>query len=641
MVQDMLNSERADFIWDEETGRYVSRLPSSLPEVLILSWDGGGLAFSRLLSPDDKPLPARLRIMEMTEGTSVQALMGSKILCAVLLVSRKAVQHPTFAPVVQVCIGAASRRRLFRLFVHLIDVTPDEFRSLPLEAVKDLLDTVQMREQTEGSVIALQAALRRYLQALPELRNHLRHEGWRQSANSLLSHAPQVLMIQLTVSLGCLAYLGQEAQAGWYFAWLLFGLGEAWFLSLLVLLSLPTLVDSSFFIRSTLLVVPILMLAVWPPSILAPHWPYLLAGFCTAALLDRAGRRTANAQRKWIGVDLDQWCKSEDRVSVPGHYTFSFLTRGPLLPPKAKVFISYARSSEWGRTVALSLHQAFQQAGVTSFLDAEKIPYGSSWRHRLQEELGSASVFVQVQDLVSTIRPWVIAELAFASSTQWECGLPLIVLVRHPHLQESSLPPDTPTLVRLSLFPVQQDELPLLSVIKYREDLPQTLAEELSHYPSSGVSVIPPLLGALLNLGVAPFRVLLGVLGALSCFGAWVAVVGFLGSLYSDLGPIAFLKERQLFSWFLLLMAYWLGFVASLGVASLFEVRHRLAGINARFQACTAGVLTVLVAFLSLSSDPLSLIYAGLACALGVIVAADYVATAVPLAGWMRERPDV
>src|SRR6266536_889869 len=93
----------------------------------------------------------------------------------VLVVSRAAVRHPTFATVVQACTRAIARRPEFRLFVHFPDMTFAEFRaSHDVPAVADLLDSVQFTGTDAGQSLAvLHDGLRAHLRALPELQNQL------------------------------------------------------------------------------------------------------------------------------------------------------------------------------------------------------------------------------------------------------------------------------------------------------------------------------------------------------------------------------------------------------------------------------------------------------------------------------------
>jgi hypothetical protein len=309
------------------------------------------------------------------------------------------------------------------------------------------------------------------------------------------------------------------------------------------------------------------------------------------------------------------------------------------------VFISYARSSEWGRTVAQKLHQELTKVGVPSFLDVVDIAPGSSWRHRLQEQLGSATILVQVQDAVTVTRPWVAAELTVAAFNQSLCGLPDIVILRHPDLKESDLPPSTPPLVRSSLFPGKQANRPLLHVIEYTPDVPQTLARELTRfgqrYRASAVCVIPPYLAAFLELGIMPFRGLLGTLGVLGSFGAWAVLGGAWWLWQKGTQPTAWLVERRLDFWCLLLIAFWLGFVSRLAVASRFELRHSQANVNARFQYLSTIALVFILIWLVAVASPLAIVYAAPACDLGIIFGCDFIQTSLPLAGRMRERPSV
>ncbi len=643
------NPDGVNFIWDEALQRYQSVAEHYLPEVFILHWDGGDALPPELALPGEATFGARLIPVDLTASSPLPDLTAPHVASCVLLLSPAAMRHATFPAAVNACTHAIATRREFRLFVRLGGMSLDALREgakHPDEngrAAADLLDSVQLSDNP-AAVTSLLESLRPHLRALPDLRDDLQRQAWQTRIHALIRFAHRGFVLLAIGALLALAFLGESAPEHRWFPWLLMGLGAFWYFSTLTGLSLlsPSGSSAMFHFKVMTTAAPILLLWTWPPAVLAPYGAFLLAGYAASALLDAAQRRAAQARRVHMSVDPAAWSAWQDRLPTPGAPSFQHFNHGPLFPPKARVFISYARSSEWGRRTAQRLHAALQQAGASSFFDVENIPAGCSWRHRLQESLGSATVFIQVQDHATTTRPWVATELAVAASSQASCGLPKILILRHPALSDpTDLPPEAPQLVRETLFPPADRPRPLLQVIAYSDDVPQALAHKLARYPGSGVAVIALVIAAVLELAMAPLRVLLGVLAVLGTFGAW-AILGLFVILWlRDESPLAWITAREWNFWLLPLAAFWLGCVVRLSWASRFELRHHQAGANARWQDLSAGALLGVLSWLLTAATPLEGVYAALACGLGMIVTGDYIAVTLPLARRLREQPNV
>lgn len=632
-------SDDVNFVWDEATGRYVSRRAEALPEVLLVSWGDDVSAVVSALAPTETALPGRLVLVDATPANPLSAMVAS----AVLVVSRTAVRHPTFGPFVAACLRAVVLRPEFRLFVYFTDLTFAEFRALAdVPAVADLLDSVQFTGPDAGqSLDVLRDGVHAHLRALPELRNRLAYRRLLDGLYGVVPWLSGAFFLQMAAAVAVLVHLGEAAPANPWFPWLLFGLGEVWFFSVLALLSLPAPATAGPLLRLFVGVAPFALCGLWPASTLLANVPYLLAGFAASAVFEPLRRRVVAASRKAVRPDPDEWTQTQQALSVPGRRAFAFLANGPILPAKARVFVSYARSSDWGRGVAERLHRALEAAGVPHFFDVVDIPSGCSWRHRLQEELGGATVLVQIQDATTATRPWVTTELAVSASSQVGCGVPNVVMIRPPNLAEVDLPAETPALVREALFPTHPEELPLLHDVPYTDDLPERLAGELGRYPGAAVALLPLKLSALLGIAYTPIRLLLGLVGVFGFLGVW-AVVAFLWLLWMrGVEPLPWLTANNLDVGVFVLLAFWLGFTVRLGLASRYELRHRLAEMNASFQFFTAVVLLILVAVWATTAGPLGVVWSVLACGVGVWAATDYIDVALAEGNLSRRPPDV
>jgi len=635
-------SDDVNFVMDPATGRYVSRRAEAVPEVAVVAWHDDGSAVQSALAPTETALPGRLVLIDAAT-TAVPDPANDTVASCVLVVSRAALRHPTFAPVVAACLRAVVRRPEFRVFVHFADLTFAEFRALAdVPTVADLLDSVQFNGPDAGQSLAvLRDGVAAHLRALPELLNRLAYRRLLDGLYRVVPWLSAAYYLAIFAAVGYLAHLGEAAPASPWFPWLLYGLGAVWYFSILALLSLPAPTTAGPMLRLVLGVAPFALCWLWPASALLANAPYLLAGFFTSAVLDPLRRRVVAASRKAVRPDPDEWTHLQETLSVPGRRTFAFLANGPVLPAKARVFLSYARSSAWGRGVAERLHRALEAAGVPHFFDVADIPSGCSWRHRLQEELGGATVLVQIQDAVTATRPWVTTELAVSASGQVGCGVPTVVMIRPPDLAEADLPAETPALVREALFPTHPEELPLLHDLPYSDDLPERLAHELGRYPGAATAVLPLKLAAVLGIAYAPVRLLLGLVGVFGFLGVWAVVAVFWLLWMRGVEPLPWLAANGLDIGVFVLLAYWLGFTVRLGLASRFEVRHRLAEMNASFQFFTAVVLAGLVAIWATTAGPLGVVGAAVACGVGVWAATDYIDVALAEGNLFRRPPDV
>lgn len=627
--------------YTDRTGKTRSADPEKLPYVLVFAWDTESRGIADKLCALETSFPAIVHTVEEVKvHESLLDVVGGDVLACVLFVTRAAIGRPSFDEVVKACTGEITLRPDFRLFVHLVGgLTFDDLMKIknewpnPDNPVEALIDSVHIpsyldKNPYETSVRLLQ----NYLSELPQFRNRVTFEAWKNQLNAPIKWFFYVLILQMIVSTGILALFGTKLINSDLFPWLLFGLGQLLFLSTLALFSLSTRLVSNFLSRCILAVMPVIWFNIIPLAVITPHWMYLLAGFFTGAITDVAWRMLIRLERKQCVVQLRHESNMPLNVPVPGKRYFHFLLNGPIFPQHVHVFISYSESSPWSAAVAVNLHNELAKLHITSFFAPDSIEPGSSWRYRLQDEIGRCTVFIFLLDEVSATKRWPEAELRAASLLQFKSGLPAIIVLHHLGMNHNTIQHIASNHVLALLQHSSDAEPSLLRIIEHASGKESLFAQSISKkYQWQAVSVIPVYLASFLELPFLLIGSLLSYLGVLGSFVVWATMATIVWFKLHGIDPVSWLGQHQLISWFFLLSAYLLGFSARLALGVWFEMRYRLPGME-RIASIATGwkkleviVLLFLCISLLTSTSYMGLVYAAITCALGIVLGSFYI----------------
>ena len=625
-------------------GKYRTADPASVPRVLLFSWGGESRALTDEICARGAELPVRLERARLSQASlELDNVANHDIAACVLIVSRAALDSESFPVIAASCTrDELMTRESFRLFVLFAGaLTAEEFRremssdptsdiSNPLDILRENVQLTDNLNSQSASDTAIQL-LREYLNELEALRVGRSFCIWKERWFGFVRGCLRALRLQMLLAAGAILLVAARfhdfGNRDW-FPWLYVGLGEMWWFVLIALVSLarqstPGLVGAVLpvvvVIFGTLLSGSILQL--W---IVTPHWPYLLTGIGVGVLADLMGRMLADHDRKERFIEPGDIKPKEKRVPLPGRRRFRHLFGAPLFPPAIRVFISYSETSPWGKSSACRLHRALDAAGTATFFAPHSIERGTSWRHRLRQEMANASVVVILLDATTAKMKWPNAELATASNHQLTTGLPAIVVLCKPGLTSANLAFSTNAYMRCLLEPDRHRDPALLRIVNYRPGMDSELVTLISkRYRRGAMSVIPVLLSAYIELPLLGLKGLLAAIGAVSCFGFWVGllVVTWHYSLH-HVAPISWLAQRNVLGTVFFLLSYWLGFAARLAVGNQFEIRNRIS----------AGLRTMeaigFIVFVSLSLPKVSVLTAVdgvLCCALGIILASFYI----------------
>ncbi len=280
------------------------------------------------------------------------------------------------------------------------------------------------------------------------------------------------------------------------------------------------------------------------------------------------------------------------------------LVQCPLLPCSTpKVFLSYTRSSLSGTILSKMLYNQMIKFGAAPFLDRASIPMGANWRATLDSHIGQADAFISILDKDSVKREWVAAELQAAITSRQKTGVPEIIALYDPGIEES-------TSVMLpafrQLFDINKSKNVFNEVhkIEYNEKSVNTIAWQLSagRFPSN--SIIERRTALLLS----PIPILLSIVGAFGVFFAFPG--GFFAVLewFFKLPFSEFLRAHDFLTITALISAFWLGFVCRSAI-HIYGEAFRTDKITPGF-AWSASAALFSVVFLLMINIPLIFVYA-------------------------------
>jgi hypothetical protein len=373
---------------------------------------------------DDDPLPPRKR----DRPTAI-----------VLLLDRAALDHPRLSAWARACVRRTARDDDFRTFILLSGVGQREIGgSAPDQPLAVLQEGIQ---DTASSADGAKAAIVSFLGKVSDIRDASRRRRLRAT---------------IAACLGKLATAAQVCCAA-VLAWR--GLGEVEALRLRFLfdssivafacgLTIAPIVALWLGIRRgtgtpwriaatavTALWVFVFRLAPLPTELPAILIAGVVAGVFTE-IVRRAGVRESVSV---IEVEPDLVTDRERLLDEMGTLVTACERLSPRATPissglEPRVFISYARGSQWGSTMAEHLHRELGACQIRAFFD-QGIEEGANWRRTLSRMLTSANTIVFVVDAFTVRRSWPAAELAAALRAHARWGGPEIVVLKHPDLR--------------------------------------------------------------------------------------------------------------------------------------------------------------------------------------------------------------
>jgi hypothetical protein len=583
-------------------------------------------------------LPAKV-IVVSPRGVpnAIESLSSRAVVACVFVVSPRAFADSSFGQSLQECVKVLSVRREFRLFVHLSGISRQQLMDLAqsVPAAADLLDSANIGESSEqDQAYTLVRNIEMHLRQLPEILNYLGYDRWKRVAVGLTALLNVAFMVVLALGWWRLAVHPQETLEGPHLGWILATIGAVFYSSFLVVCSFGSTLRTGTLLRWVMAFFPLWIISSIPSSKILANWPFLVAGFGVGILLDASRRMWAQSRREQIPISPP----IEDRaLSVAVGRYWQMLTTAPVLGTEPNVFISYSRSSPWGSSTASALHENLKRSGTSSFLDVENIAEGTSWRHKIQQAIGRATVFISVQDSITARRYWPRAELNAALQSQRYCGLPTIIILRDATLVNGTREGDQTSPLDALLSQKGEVDPTLLRIIDFKSDTPNHLARGLSDF--SPASVVNPSLSVIFGYALGPLKVALAALGAIGAGVSIIASIAWVVCQFSGIKVEELLNAWEVNVPVMLLAAFWVGFVIRLVFASRFELliptAHLVFWSHLWAVFALIGMLRIIVP----TQTPLSIVFAIIIGGFGFLSACDFVSKSLPDSGNYRPPP--
>jgi len=610
---------------------------NALPQILLFSWnrhrlDESGLSYSL------HHLPAEFVVVTSSEvADAIREMARPVVVACLFVVSHDALRDPTFTESVNACMRQLSTRKEFRLFVHLVGITKNDLlASASSGAAGDLLDSVHISESSEQTALGLLVqSIETHLEQLPDILDYLKYERWKRIALDLSPLLNFTFVVALGYGWWRLGTHREETLESNFLPWILAAIGACLYLSFLSICSFGSTLRSGTIFRLGMATFPLWIINSIPSNTLVANWPFILVGFGAGILLDSIRRMWAMAKRMEIPIASPKETADSQNVPLAGGRRWQMLTTAPVLGSELRVFISYSRASPWGSLTAASLHKTIKAVRISSFLDADGIAEGTSWRHKLQEAIGKSTVFIAVQDTLTASRHWPCAELIAAMQSQAYCGLPSIIIVRDSTLATNA--GDNSDLLGRLLSQKGEIDPTLLRVIDFKPDTPRNLARGLVNFGPA--SVMSPDLSAIFNGLIGPIKVLLAAIGSVSpALVIAILLVGcalrFFGFRFED-----WVFAHNLGAVCMIASGFFLGFITRLVFASRFELRITEAPLI--FWSHLWAALALFWAAKSLINHevPLTIFIASVTVGFGFLLACDFISKSLPRSHNYRPPP--
>jgi TIR domain len=512
-----------------------------------------------------------------------------RLRAAVLILERKGLGDAGYRRWIEWAIAQVACREVFRLYVLLDGMTLEEFDRLASPGGDDVLarlrDTVQVT--TAEQVEALRAHLLGYLERLDDLRDRALLRRLGQLATGVLgvlASAAQLACMAGIFAAGAALLSGptpglasRVADAKVAVALMLGLIGVPLALVLVFLVMNPEASSDrkkpKLFSFLGLIVIVTALTSFGVYRALRPPWDWVVLGAVAGLFVDGARRRARRARRTLYPVDCT-------RVARPGQGLPKLVRSGiragainPLHAPLIssdvpRVFLSYTRSSTWGRELARSLHRELTSAGTVVYFDRDGIDEGSPWRHWMNEGVGRCNVFLALVDPISATREWTAAELEAGLVGRALTGEPEVVILEQV---EAKIGPRLPVFDAV----LNPDEGVTLSRLRVAGGTLLTLVGQLRRDRYLSPAVLPGDVQGMIYALTAPWKVFLVwlgtmgtpaglIAGALALLGCWMPLdVSRRLWAAGPLAPGAWLG------------GFWLGFEARMMVAARFEATNR------------------------------------------------------------------
>jgi len=650
-------NETPHIYFDDAIGKWISKEPSSLPDVLVVSWGAEpSEIFEQFLSKAES-LPANIILIDKDHiHQLIENLESERVVACIGFISQEALEDKTFSNMVSTCNKLFLKKQEFRLFVQLVDgLTLDilkiEAKLNTKSAAGQLIESVNLPSKGKSDILK---SLNIHLLNLPKIRHRLARERLENSWIKILSFFSVFIRLLFTTTPGMLLILGLIFKNQIWIPWMFFGAGQLSFISLLTLLTLGTHITSGVIFRWML--VPASLLLVYLLYLFSPfwtlYWTYFLAGGLTAALMDSIFRSIVQWERR--NVEIDNLLKDDKHEPPsPSRRSFGFLWKGPWFPKPSRIFVSYSTRSIWGSSVAKYLHSYFKDLEIDCFFAPESIEPGSSWRHRLKSEFWTTNIFVQLLDnetavqgkILKSSEHWPAIELAIASAHQSVSALPSIVIVCHPSMDPNDITEEVHPYIRKVLSGENDSEISSLRVIKLEEEPEENFAKELTNelaksYRWDAVSILPIKIAAIFDLILMAPGTFLAMVGILGSIAIWVVMIAALVMYFQDESLANWLQLHGYEFGALLLAAYTLGFVIRLLAASRFEVWHQDSKSSTKWRLIETAILVGYCLRLTGAIHTIGLIYTIIALSFGVMLGSFYLQMSVKAKskpkGWVK-----
>jgi len=560
------------------------------------------------------------------DGNSVEpsATELSSSAAVVLVLDRLALEASSCEAWVSVCGRMCGLRPEFRLFALFCELTVEEVCAAAesgTEAARELRETVHLAAHVRAPDLAQTIEnVRTHLSEFDRLRERVFFNRLKRKARRAAAGLVIVLLIAASCGYIWFVYAEPRSPGSTPFVLLAASLGAFLYFTFLAM-AVSTWQLSAFSVALCGMAATVFFQAMVPASTILAATPYIIAGLLIALCLDCFGRsEIGQLAQELITISSKH---SDMRYTVGAMPSaLALIARAPYLGRDANVFVSYSRLSDWGTSVANDLERECSRLGTNVFVDVHNIDLGTSWRHRLIQGINEATVFIALYDEITVSREWPKLELLAAARRQMACGLPLIILVRHPDLDVENAPEGTPLLLRELMLPRRAQDPKLVRHIEWNDATATSLARGLGDYTS--FSLFGQYLSAIVYGIVAGPRVLLSTVGEI---GQRLAIPVALVYLCLSRTPLSIRlsPSGQSAVWLGTIVAYCLGYGLRIALASRFE-RLDAGRVQFRMHAVAVATMIFVLWLVGLPSTP-ALLFAFAAALLGFLIGSDVIRT--------------
>ncbi|HEY2294014.1 MAG TPA: toll/interleukin-1 receptor domain-containing protein [Thermoanaerobaculia bacterium] len=508
--------------------------------------------------------------------------------CAVVLVLEPAgLISPVYQTWIRNCIEMVGLRDDLHLFICLYGMQEESFWEETFDEypiLRELLDTIHVNDQLRPE--QLKERLASYLRQVQDIRILATWRDWMASITvnlgrlaALFQLASGLMLSMTAVPAMTQAFPGFQVYGDQVSA-MLGGITSVPLVAFLIVLGRRARWKSDH--RIWLWGTPLLLiglLTVWRLVSIDMPWAWLMLGITSGTLLDSLRRAGYQARRTQLSLNITDVSQkaSELNLSVkmavtgvpPPPLTY------PLLPRRvARVFLSYARNSAWGKETAIRLRSELKRNRLHPFMDESDMQEGLSWRRRLGREIAEAAVMICLADRTSVRRLWVAAEVETALRGRRLTGSPEVFILLDPQMR---FDPELPCLPVFEAILAGDDSYWWARqprVIPFGNETLSVLVNELGGYRTNTASVLPPVLGKLF----AGIALPVDFLSSLGTFAGYGAALLWMEEKWTDLRLTGTLVAYGWLTPCLILGAFWFGSVARFALASQYEVRRDRPG---------------------------------------------------------------